>query len=209
MLTLTRRLGERIVIGDTVEIEVVQIQGGRVRLGIRAPRSLPVYRGELVDRIKGENLKARGGGDVVPWRLEPGTPVIKFPRGIFGMPELTEWVLCELTDGADIAGDSDTVVRVIVAVADPAIRLLVVDLCSLDNSYPVELACAAAGFSSADVAIAGVVTAPADGTAPTVNTMAPVVIDMATLEAVQVILTDDTLSVTHPLGASPPRKVAS
>lgn len=210
MLTLTRRVGERIVIGDTVEVEVVQIQGGRVRLGIRAPRALPVYRGELVDRIKGENMKARGAApEVAAVTATSNVPIIRFSRGLFGMPDLTEWVICELAEPIEGAPPEETAaVRVMVAVADSSIRLLVIDLCAIDPSYPVEHACAAAGFSTRDVAIAGVVTAPADGSAPTVNTMAPVVIDMATREAVQVILTDESLSVTESLTPNAGKEVA-
>jgi carbon storage regulator len=49
MLVLTRRVGERIVIGDDVEVEVVGILDGRVRLGIVAPRAVSVDREEVRD----------------------------------------------------------------------------------------------------------------------------------------------------------------
>jgi carbon storage regulator len=48
MLVLTRRLGERIVIANNIVIEVVGVQGGRVRLGIQAPSDIPVVRQELL-----------------------------------------------------------------------------------------------------------------------------------------------------------------
>jgi carbon storage regulator len=47
MLVLSRRSGESIVIGDDIVITVVSVQGGRVRLGIQAPRSVGVNRSEL------------------------------------------------------------------------------------------------------------------------------------------------------------------
>ena len=47
MLVLTRKVGERIVIGDAVVIEVLGIDGNRVRLGVRAPGSVAVLRAEL------------------------------------------------------------------------------------------------------------------------------------------------------------------
>lgn len=51
MLVLSRKIGERIVIGDGVEVSVVRIQGGRVMLGVVAPREVPVNREELLLRL--------------------------------------------------------------------------------------------------------------------------------------------------------------
>jgi carbon storage regulator len=50
MLVLTRKLGEEIVIGDTIRVKVVAVQGDRVRLGIEAPRSVAVDRLEVHQR---------------------------------------------------------------------------------------------------------------------------------------------------------------
>jgi len=47
MLVLTRKAGERLLIGDDIEITVVRIAGGGVRLGIDAPREMTVYRREV------------------------------------------------------------------------------------------------------------------------------------------------------------------
>ena len=47
MLVLSRKLGEVIKIGDDIAIEVVEIRGGRVRLGITAPDEVPVHRQEV------------------------------------------------------------------------------------------------------------------------------------------------------------------
>lgn len=58
MLTLTRRVGERILIGDEITIVVREVRGGHVKIGITAPRTWPVYRGELYDAIQAENLAA-------------------------------------------------------------------------------------------------------------------------------------------------------
>lgn len=49
MLVLSRKLGERICIGDNIFITVVDINRGKIRLGIEAPRNVPVYRQELLD----------------------------------------------------------------------------------------------------------------------------------------------------------------
>ena len=58
MLRITRRAGERIMLGDDVVVEVIEIRGGTVRLGIDAPRSLPIYREELWLEVKAENEAA-------------------------------------------------------------------------------------------------------------------------------------------------------
>jgi carbon storage regulator len=58
MLTLTRRAGERIRIGDDIVVLVREVRGGHVKIGIEAPRSCPVYRGELYDAIQTENQAA-------------------------------------------------------------------------------------------------------------------------------------------------------
>jgi carbon storage regulator len=54
MLTLTRKAGQKIRIGDDIEIVVREIRGRQVRLGISAPNGLPVYREELYQQILGE-----------------------------------------------------------------------------------------------------------------------------------------------------------
>lgn len=50
MLVLTRRVGESIQIGDDVTITVVEQKGGHIRLGIEAPQTIDIKRGELLDR---------------------------------------------------------------------------------------------------------------------------------------------------------------
>ena len=58
MLLITRRAGERIVLGDDVIIEVMEISGTHVRVGIHAPRSVPIYREEIWEAVKAENAAA-------------------------------------------------------------------------------------------------------------------------------------------------------
>ncbi len=58
MLILSRRLGERIVIGEDVVISVVEVRGDQVKLGIDAPRNVKVYRQEVFDSIQQENVRA-------------------------------------------------------------------------------------------------------------------------------------------------------
>ncbi len=58
MLVLSRQRDETIMIGDAVEITIVDIRGDRVRLGINAPREIQVHRKEVYDAIKRENTQA-------------------------------------------------------------------------------------------------------------------------------------------------------
>lgn len=58
MLVLTRKVDESILVGDDVEIIVVEIRGDQVRLGISAPRSIPIYRKELYQEVAGETKLA-------------------------------------------------------------------------------------------------------------------------------------------------------
>ena len=57
MLTLTRKVGQKIRIGDNIEIVVREIRGRQVRLGISAPQGVPVYREELYQQIAQEGVK--------------------------------------------------------------------------------------------------------------------------------------------------------
>ena len=54
MLVLSRRPGESIVIGGNITITIIQAKGDRVRLGIEAPREVPVHRNEIFKRIHEE-----------------------------------------------------------------------------------------------------------------------------------------------------------
>ncbi len=69
MLVLSRQRDETIMIGDDVQITVVDIRGDKVRLGITAPRSIPVHRKEVYDAIQRENRSATALG---PEDIPPG-----------------------------------------------------------------------------------------------------------------------------------------
>lgn len=51
MLILTRRVGEKMIIGDNVTVTVLATQGKQVRIGVVAPRSIPVHREEIYNKI--------------------------------------------------------------------------------------------------------------------------------------------------------------
>jgi len=58
MLVLTRKLNETIVIGDNIEVTVLDIKGDQVRLGVSAPKEVGIYRKEIYLEIKKENQQA-------------------------------------------------------------------------------------------------------------------------------------------------------
>jgi carbon storage regulator len=58
MLVLSRRPGQAIVIGADVEVVVLECDGAQVRLSVRAPREVPVFRRELLEQIQAENRRA-------------------------------------------------------------------------------------------------------------------------------------------------------
>jgi carbon storage regulator len=58
MLIITRRPGEKIMIGDDVVVEVMEVSGSSVRVGIAAPKRIPVYREEIWAAVKEENAAA-------------------------------------------------------------------------------------------------------------------------------------------------------
>jgi carbon storage regulator len=67
MLILTRRAGERVVIGEDVLVTVMEVSGQTVRLGIAAPQGLPIYREEIWLAVKEENrAAAAAAADALP-----------------------------------------------------------------------------------------------------------------------------------------------
>jgi carbon storage regulator len=54
MLILTRSVGETIMIGDDITVTVIHVDGGQVKIGINAPKDIPVHREEVYERIQNE-----------------------------------------------------------------------------------------------------------------------------------------------------------
>ena len=69
MLILTRKVGQAIIIGEGIEIKILEIVDGQIKLGVTAPKNISVLRKELIE-IKDENLKAASVNKEVLSQLE-------------------------------------------------------------------------------------------------------------------------------------------
>ena len=64
MLALARKVNESIMIGNDIGITVLEIKGDQIKLGVKAPKSVPIYRKELYVQIQEENKQAGSAVDV-------------------------------------------------------------------------------------------------------------------------------------------------
>ncbi|MEM9194170.1 MAG: carbon storage regulator [Myxococcota bacterium] len=196
MLNLSRRIGEKISIGGDVEVVVLSVSRGRVRLGIVAPRELPVYRSELIASIEAENRRAMAserpvatdlGGNVFD---PPKEARLHFAQGIFGLADHHEFVICDL--------EKSNWVKALVSCVDPTVQLWIVDAPQVWEEYPVDQARRVAGFNDEEVAVAVVMNAPRNAPA-TVNLKAPIVLGLESRTGVQVVLDRPELGMCHRL----------
>ena len=66
MLILSRKINEKIMIGEDISVSIIEIRGDQVRLGIDAPKTVKVFRQEVFDAIKAENVAAAESKVVFP-----------------------------------------------------------------------------------------------------------------------------------------------
>jgi len=80
MLVLSRKLGEQICIGPRIQVTVLSIQKGRVRLGLTAPQELPIHRQELCREIGCASAQGRGTRTNIGRKVgQSGPPVTDAP----------------------------------------------------------------------------------------------------------------------------------
>jgi len=66
MLILSRKVDERIILGDDIKISIIEIRGDQVRIGIDAPKKVKVFREEVYTAIKAENKEALNSAPKIP-----------------------------------------------------------------------------------------------------------------------------------------------
>jgi carbon storage regulator len=66
MLILSRKINEKVIIGDDISISIIEIRGDQVRIGIDAPKKVKVFRQEVFDAIMAENKAASKSAAVIP-----------------------------------------------------------------------------------------------------------------------------------------------
>ncbi len=187
MLTLTRRIGESIMIGADIELTVASVGRGRVRLSIRAPREIAVHRSELVERVSQENQRALAA--VVEQGIAEGRE-ISFPDGLPGLREHRSFLLCDQSP--------DDPIKRLVSCRDPNVQLCVVD--ADVTEFPSDLARRHAGLDE-ETAVALVVTVHSDARPTTVNMSAPLVIGLESRIGRQILLERPDLPVMAALVA--------
>ena len=66
MLILSRKINEKIMIGEDISVSIIEIRGDQVRIGVDAPKSVKVFRQEVFDAIRAENKAASQSAVVLP-----------------------------------------------------------------------------------------------------------------------------------------------
>ena len=64
MLILSRKTNQKIRVGDSIEITVIEVRGDQVKIGVEAPRTVKVFRKEIYDEIQRENTAALATGNI-------------------------------------------------------------------------------------------------------------------------------------------------
>jgi flagellar assembly factor FliW len=127
----------------------------------------------------------------------PADRVLTFPQGLIGFPDASRFVILDHRPGSPF--------KWMLSLDDPELGFAVANPCELVAGYepPVELAARLLGVAPEDVALFVLVTIPSDPTAMTVNLMAPVVVDLKTRRARQLVLDGSRLETRHRVLVAP------
>ena len=123
----------------------------------------------------------------------PCDRILEFPHGMIGFPGTRRYVILDHRPGSPF--------KWMLSIDDPEIAFAVADPCELVQGYepPLELAARLLSTDPSDVALFVVVTIPPDPSQMTVNLMAPVVVDLPTRVARQIVLEDTQFPPSYPL----------
>ena len=66
MLILSRKVNEKVVIGEDITVSIIEVRGDQVRIGIDAPKNVKVFRQEVFDAVKAENQAALTSASIIP-----------------------------------------------------------------------------------------------------------------------------------------------
>ncbi|MCL2244856.1 MAG: carbon storage regulator CsrA [Treponema sp.] len=72
MLILSRKINEKVIIGDDITVSIIEVRGDQVRIGIDAPKKVKVFRQEVFEAIRDENKAASASVTVIPQVNFPG-----------------------------------------------------------------------------------------------------------------------------------------
>ena len=91
MLALSRKKDEAIIINDNIEVKILEIKGDQIKIGVSAPKSVPIYRKEVFTQIQEANKEASESVDMEKLKKRfPEASCIMLGRGILRNPELIE-----------------------------------------------------------------------------------------------------------------------
>ena len=91
MLALSRKKDEAIIINDNIEVKILEIKGDQIKIGVSAPKSVPIYRKEVFTQIQEANKEALQSVDMEKLKKRfPEASSIMLVRGILRNPELIE-----------------------------------------------------------------------------------------------------------------------
>jgi carbon storage regulator len=90
MLVLSRRVGERLLIGDDIVVTVIEVRGDGVRLGIDAPREVRVHRAEVLEAVRAANIAASAVDDDAADQLRLLVPPTVVPPTVETPESLTQ-----------------------------------------------------------------------------------------------------------------------
>ncbi len=204
MLVLTRKVDESITVGTNITVTVLEIRGNQVRLGIEAPKQMPVHRTEVFRSIVDQNMEAAKTPQDLSVRLKTSrfgeieidqTRALHFAEGILGFPEQKKYVLLEHKPGSPFCW--------LQSMESPDLAFVMVDPLIVKPKYLEGLSPSDRRWFETEEGVPKAVFAlvtipPGRVDRMTANLLGPVVIDLTTRAARQVILANSGYSHHHP-----------